>query len=479
MALVVNILQAVPAAGKTKAILGYVKSSKKPTIIASISCQLSQQSYDYYVGLGGTDAVVVDSDHVSRSSSVTEAIAECVGKHRVIFITHAALIRFPNYDDLEGHELFVDEVPDLIQLNQMKFTDYMGLLGQYCDMSNGTMVLLDEHRDAVEKIARDGLAGLDVVSTSLFELARSLLQGIPVLTKDDTVYFIDDNTTQKWTAFSKITIACANFYETFTGTILKEFCGWKFRNSELTKKLDFIHYPNTARVEIVPMFGGIWSRYSADKEIGGESVYNKVKASVYDITGMTPFIYTTNSYRGALKQGQRVAYNPHGLNNYMSHTTAVSLFSYNPTPWQIDLLKSLSQSRSMDQDKLMQSYIVSKYLEPTFQLCLRTDIRNQYSNWKVRLIVPDLRAAEYLKSRYLHEAIIDMDHMIEPPERKVRAAETAPRQKKKSFKNLFNFTDVELRKFYRYVKKENKKLDPLDPRDFMIVKSWIDSVRSL
>lgn len=477
MALVVDILQAVPAAGKTKAILGHIKKSGKPTIVASISCQLSQQSYDYYNAMGCDDAVVIDSDHVSRSSSVVDTIKGCIGNHRVMFITHAALLKFPDYDLLEGHELFIDEVPDLVQLNQLKFTDHMDILGKYCDIDNGLMVLNDLYRSNVEKIAHDGLSGNDIVSQSLFELAKSLLQGIPVLTKDDSVYFIDDSTSQKWHVFSNITVACANFVETFTGTILKEFCGWEFRTSKLVKKLDFMVYPNTDRVEIIPMFDGIWSRYSADKVIGEESVYSKVKTTVYDLTGNTPFIYTTNSYRGALKQGQRVAYNPHGLNNYMSHTTAVSLFSYNPTPWQLELLSTLSKARNLDSDKLTQSYLVSKYLEPTFQLCLRTDIRNQHSNWNVRLIVPDMRAAEYLKSRYLHEATIDCSQMVVPPERKNRAAEVQPRAKKVSIKGMLNMTEPEYRKYHRWCKANQTKYSATEPKDVIAVSKWLESVR--
>ncbi|ADM80003.1 hypothetical protein phiAS5_ORF0160 [Aeromonas phage phiAS5] len=480
MASNVEILQAVPAAGKTKAILTHVRKNKKPCIIASISCQLSQQSYDFYNNITGeNDSIIIDSDHVSRSKSVSDVISESIGKNRVLFITHAALLAYPDYDDMKGYELYIDEVPDLVQLNQLKFTDNLDFIGKFCNIDEGKMSLKEECRENLNKIATDGLYGHDVVSSSVFSLARSLLQGIPVILKDNVVYFIDDSTTQKWHVFDRITIACANFRETFTGVILKEFCGWSFKTSPLMKKLDFIQYPNSSRVEIIPLYNGIWSRYSADKDVDGESVYNKVKDTVYDLVGMTPFIYTTNSYRAALKVGHRVAYNPHGLNNYMSHTTAVALFSYNPMPWQIELLKCLSECHKMDANKLIDAFLVSKYLEPVFQLCLRTDIRNQHSTWKVSLLVPDLRAAEYLKSRYLLESKIDTSHMVSGPARKERKQETAPRKKRVTFANLFDFTKAEQGKFYRWCRTLDYKLDAIQPEHVKLVSEWINKSRSL
>lgn len=478
MALNVEILQAVPAAGKTKAILTHVRKNKKHCVIASISCQLSQQSYDFYNNLGGeNDSIIIDSDHVSRSKSVAEVIKESAGNYRVLFITHAALLTYPDYEDLSGHELYIDEVPDFVQLNQLKFTDNLDFIGKYCKIEDGRMTLDEDHREKLNKIATDGLYGHDVVSSSVFSLARSLLQGIPVIVKDNVVYFIDDSTTQKWNKFDKITIACANFRETFTGVVLKDFCGWKFKTSPLMKKLDFTQYPNSNRVEIIPVYDGIWSRYAADKDVNGESVYNKVKDVVYDLVGISPFIYTTNSYRAALKVGHRIAYNPHGLNSYMSHTTAVALFSYNPMPWQIELLKCLSSCHNMDTNKLIDAYLVSKYLEPVFQLCLRTDIRNQHSKWKVTLIVPDMRAAEYLKSRYLPEAKIDTDHMVSGPERKERKKETTPRKKKVTFGTMFELSKEEQGKFYRWCRKLDFKLDIIQPEHVKMVRDWVSTIR--
>ena len=394
-----------------------------------------------------------------------------------MFITHAALMDYPDFEDLKDYELYIDEVPDFVQLNQMKFTDNLNFISKYCKIENGKMILLENYTEELNKIALDGLYGNDVISESVFSLARTLLQGIPVVIKDNIVYFIDDKTTNNWKSFKKITIACANFYETFTGVVLKDFYKWDISESKLSKYLDFKTYPNTNRIEIIPMYDGNWSRYSADKILDGDSVYNKVKESVLDIIGNTPFIYTNNSYRTAFNIGHHVAYNPHGLNSYMSHTVAVALFSYNPMPWQIEILKGLSDCFKMDKDKLIDAFLVSKYLEPCFQLCLRTDIRNKDSLHKVTLIVPDMRAAEYLKTRYLHNANIDCAYMIKPPE-VIRKKETTPRNIKLSFIKLFKMDKNETARFYRYKKTLDYELDTIQPEHVKLVQNWIENIRN-
>lgn len=482
MGLKVEVLTSVPGSGKTKAILKHVGRNKKPTIIASISCQLSKQSFDFYtMTLGYTDAIVIDTDNIKRKASVFESIKEAIGNHRVIFITHSALMNFPYFDMFEGHELYIDEVPDMVDLRQIQFKTNIEVVSKYCEISEkGRMVLIEKNRKPLEEIAKDGLYNLDVVSNSVFPLVKALLVGIPVVVKENCAYFVEDMSTQSWNLFSKITIACANFSETFTGTVLKEYSGWEFTESPLVGDLDFRNYKNTQRIEIVPVYDGNWSRYAADTEIEGESVYNRVKDLVLNIVGPVNYIYTTNSYRGPLAGGSRIPYNPHGMNNYMNFTTAVALFSYNPSPWQLELLRSLSYNQGLDVDRLTNAFLVSKYLEPAFQLCLRTDIRNNKSMSMVRLIVPDLRVANYLKDKYLPDAKIDYSLMIDSTkESKPRKKETAPRMRKESFKSMFGLDNKEQSALSYHQKKIGKKYSILEPNDIVEVREWINSRRKV
>lgn len=482
MGLSAEILTSVPGSGKTKAILSHVVRSKKKTIIASISCQLSKQSFDYYTKeLNGTGAIIVDTDNIKRRDSVQNILRESIGENRVIFITHTALMNFPYFEMFEDHELYIDEVPEMIDLCQIQFKTNIDVIAKYCHVSeSGKMVLKEEHREELQGVAVDGLYNLDVVSNSIFPLTKALLQGIPVTVKENCAYFVEDMSTQKWEVFSKITIACANFIETFTGVVLKEYGGWEFTESPLVNNLDFRTYRNTHRVEIVPIYDGNWSRYAADTEFGGDTVYNKAKDLIENITGGVKYIYTTNSYRGPLPNGDRIQYNPHGLNSYTSYTTAVALFSYNPSPWQLDLLRTFSFTQGLDTDILCNAFLVSKYLEPVFQLCLRTDIRKNKSMSPVRLIVPDMRAAEYLKNRYLIDAHIDDSLMIKVSvERKERKKETVPRNRKESFTTMFSLDPKEQSALSYYQKKNNKKFIITEPAHVIEVGEWVKNRRKI
>lgn len=314
-------------------------------------------------------------------------------------------------------------------------------------------------------------------------MAKALLQGIPVVLKDKCSYFVQDMSIQKWDRFSKITIACANFEETFTGVVLKEYCGWKFVQSELTELLDFKEYENTDRIEIIPLFNGNWSRYAGDLEYQGDTVYNQMRNIVGKIVGDEKFIYTTNSYRGVVKNGDRISYNPHGLNGYMDYKCAVALFSYNPSPWQNDLLKSFSKKQGLASTTLSDAFIVSKYLEPVFQLCLRTVIRSNVGTEKVRLIVPDWRAADYLKSRYLKDATINSNYIImfddERKARKTRKTETKPRKRKESFTSMFNLTAKEQSALSYFQKKKGIKLSINEPAHIKMVSEWVSEKRKV
>lgn len=480
MGLKVDVLTSVPGSGKTKAILKHVGRSKKPTIIASISCQLSKQSYDFYtMTLGYGNAIILDTDNIKKRASVFESIKESIGNYRVIFITHSALMNFPHFEMFEGHELYIDEVPDMVDLRQVQFKTNIDVVSRYCDIAeNGKMTVIEDHRKTLEEIAIDGLHNLDVVSNSVFPLVKALLVGIPVIVKDNCAYFVEDMSNQQWNLFKKITIACANFQETFTGVVLKEYAGWEFVESPLVNDLDFRSYRNTHRIEILPVYDGNWSRYAADAEINGETVYNRVRDLVYNIVGPVNYIYTTNSYRGPLSGGTKIPYNPHGMNNYMNFSTAVALFSYNPSPWQLELLRSLSFNHGMDVDRLTDAFLVSKFLEPAFQLCLRTEIRNNKSMSPVRLIVPDMRVADYLKRRYLPDAKIDDSLIITyVKERKPRKKETTPRVRKESFKSMFDLDKKEQSALSYYQKQIGKKFSILEPDDIVKVREWINARR--
>lgn len=475
-----KILKAVPAAGKTKAILEHVFETGEKAIIASISRQLSRQSYDFFDNLGGTSCII-DSDHLSTETSVKRAIEKEISNHDVIFITHSALLQFEDFESMKDFHLYIDEVPEMISLESFSFThnaercvlDYCEPIGDELNKQYG-LTLIDSNRERLLEMAKDGQRELDDVSKSLFPLYRALLQSLPVnvVRTENGIrcYFVDDLTVQNWGMFKDITIACANFEETLTGVVLKHFAGWEFEKSPLHSRLLFTEYKNTERINISVLCDQSWSRYLGDQEVDGKSVYSSMKDNLLKSIGNESFIYTKNSYRTRLQKGTEIPYNPHGLNMYKRHQNVAALFCYNPLPWQIPLLKGLAESQNMDENILIQAFVTSKYLEPVFQLCLRSDIRNYHSDKPIQLFVPDMRCVDYLVGNYLKNANVDTDLIVKTKRKR------QPR-KRPGFPGLLNMETKEFNAFKRWMKKENIELCLEDPADVVRATNWLNDRR--
>ena len=476
----VEVLKAIPASGKTKAILEHIKGGDL-AIVASISRQLSRQSFDYFESIGGS-GVIIDTDNKRGTSSVNKALSQCVQDGvKVIFMTYQALLGFTEYQTLKGFSLYIDEVPELITFDRFSFTHNLDKVLDFCEPISGELnvfedlVLKEEFTEHVTKLAVAGRTGADDVCATLFPLYKSLLQGIPTkiqLTDSGShCYFIDDQSTKDWEVFKKITIACANIEDTFTGKILKHFNGWEFVESELQPKLLFEEYKNSSRVTINVMMEQSWSKHSANIESDGISNYTRMKNIVEGLVNGKDFIYTRNSYRARFSAGLEVPFNPHGLNAYTTFKNVAVMFSFNPLPWQIPLLRELASSVELEQDTLVDAYVVSKYLEPAFQLCARSNIRVTKSNAKINLFVPDMRLAEYMKEHYFKDAIICTDYMIKAPEKKTT-------RERKSFQKMFNMDKKEKYKYMYLLRKLGRVLETDSEEDIKLVTEWITKSRS-
>lgn len=482
----INVLSAVPAAGKTKAILSNIGGKK--SIIASLTRQLSTQSYNYYRrecnGFGG---VLIDTENTKAHGTVQNAIKNALDSSAdVVFITHAALfdLKFDEMDSLEDYDLYIDETPELVDFHRYSFTSTVSeLILRYCEPVDTSkrglqkLILKEDSTESIINNALDGYSGNDDVHKLIFPLYQALLSEIPVMIQftDESVYcyYINDKTDEGWQRFKSITVAASNFVESFTGQILKNINGWNFEPSPLVEELDFKNYKNTKRINIHVLVDVPWSKHISERLMGTgreqDTVYNKVKSRIFSKVKNEDFIYTSNSYRARLERGFDVPYNPHGLNYYTNYTNAAVLFSYNPLPWQIPLLKELSSISGMDENLLLESYIISKYLEPAFQLCARTNIRDQNSTKVVDLYVPDERLAKYIKSKYFTKATINHSYML-PVSSKVVS------NKKPTFQTMFDMTKKEIYRF-NYFRRTHHKFDINNPSDVKLVSDWISTQR--
>lgn len=471
--MIFNTIECVPSSGKTKAMLTHIHEKKEKAIIASISMMLSKQSYDYYINeIKGNSAVIVDTDHRTKRTN-NDALKEVVGGYDVIFITHAALKNIDQFELYKDYSLYIDEVPDLVSFESLRFNSNINHIHDIClpfsckDDDIVDLRLDEDKRNAVTSLAFDGLRKRDDIAVQMFPLYRALLGSIPVKMQRNkegyTCYFVEDHDVRQW-KFKNVTIASSNIKETITGKILENFHNVQFEESPLQKMVDFKQYKNTSRITINVLSDGDYSRYTGDRTQAGTTVYTQIKKRIEELMGGKPFIYCTNTYRSKFSEGQEIPYNSHGLNFYSNYTNVVSLFSYNPLPWLRQMLRSIALSSGLDEEELVDAYIVSKYYEPAFQLCARSDVRHNESKKKINLFVPDYRLAKYMKEKYFPDANIETDYVVET------------KKTRNSFQSMFDMTSAEKQAFAKYKKRNN--LDIKNPEHHKIVSDWIIKYRN-
>lgn len=477
----IETLIANPAAGKTDAILSHVLENNEKAIIASPSRILSEQSYSKFKRMGGRAVIIDSSQRLSLktvSASLTKVVKEEVP---VIFITHAGLSNIESTSLFRDYSLYIDEVPNLVDFKEFPLKSNLSIVTKFCEpieeksKDPQVLKLLDSEVDSIKEKMKDGYDGNDMIDDVLYELYEALLDPrIYVMVKHtqgdiangSKVFFLNDTKKRGWEDFKKVTIACSNLFETFTGKFLTHYHQCEFVPSELEKRLRFKHYKNTNRVKIHVMTDLYkWSRYKSNNN-------NAFQRMVDYVTGLCGdnFIYTVNKARESYMDGlgEKIPYGAQGLNKYVHYSNVAVLFSFNPRCWEVEVLQGLAKVCGLSVNEFVDARHFSDYLEPAFQLCLRCNLRDNESEKEVNLFVPDLILAEYLK-RYLPNATIVTDGMI-----------STEVKRKICFANMFEMTKqeaVRFRQFKSRMKKAGQELSPHDKRSIEIVRMWIEKQR--
>ena len=480
----IETLIALPAAGKTDAILSHVLETKEKAVIASPSRVLSEQSYNKFMRLGGR-AVLIDSTRLRSLKTVAASIMQTVKDGvDVIFITHNALSSLDRSTLFNDYALYIDEVPQLVEFKEFALKSNLDLISKHCepipDEGEGLheLVLKPSEKAAIKQKIDDGKDGLDYIDESLRDLYEALLERkIHVMVKHNNghrkngsrIIFLNDNKHQVWEDFNKITIACANLTDSYNGKYLKHYAGCEFVDSSLKSRLYFTEYKNTERVNIIMMTDSDrWSRNQSNMN----NTFDRMVDMVIDECDNN-FIYTVNKDREYYTRGKgiRLPYGSHGLNSYIHHTNVAVLYSFNPQRWEIDILKGLANSCGLPLDTFVNARHVTDYLDPAFQLCLRSNLRDNESTKEVNLYVPDWPLAEYIK-QYLPNAKIVTDKMIQ--------LECGQRRGKVTFQKKFNMNSDESQRFNGFkhrMKKKGKILDVYDGESIELVRQWITKDR--
>jgi len=480
----IETLIAMPAAGKTDAILSHVLETKEKAVIASPTRVLSEQSYNKFMKMGGR-AVLIDSTRSKNLNSVQASIVKSLRDDAdVLFITHNALAAMERSKLFNEYNLYIDEVPQMVKFEECALKSNLDLILQHChqirdeDNTLQELIVKPSEKPYIKQKIEDGREGLDDIDKALSTLYKALLDSkIRVMVKHNNghrkngsrIIFLNDNNHHVWQDFKKVTIACADLENSYSGKYLKHYAGCEFVESDLKSRLYFTEYKNTARVNIILMTDSDrWSRNQSNTN----GTFERMVDMVIDECGDN-FIYTVNKDREYATRGKgiRLPYGSHGLNSYIHHTNVAVLYSYNAQPWEIDILRGLAHSCNLPANDFVNARHITDYLDPAFQLCLRSNLRDNESTKEVNLYVPDWPLAEYIK-QYFPDANIITNKMIQ--------LECGQRQSKKSFKKMYSMSSDEAKRFdgFKYrMKKKGVILDEHDAKSVELVEQWIDKDR--
>ena len=141
-------------------------------------------------------------------------------------------------------------------------------------------------------------------------------------------------------------------------------------------------------------FDKLFSKWQRDKpsEDGG-SVLSKMEEQVIAEFGQEPFLFTLNNDRDDKRLleagGTRIPAIAHGLNEFQAYRNVFFGAALNREPKHNRMLLDLGfSSRCIQQSAL----------EVTYQATMRSALRDFGSAETVRVVVPDMRAAEYLQA---------------------------------------------------------------------------------
>ena len=406
-------IQAIPAGGKTHAIIQHINSSiEHKFIVVCIGQELASQTYNE---VQRSKAIAISNS--SRTLPVAATIEqELRNGQDIIVCCHQG---FMSIDPclLDGYTVIIDEVPASIQLNSHTWkdrTDIDFILSRTTDndtKSSKYIMHPDRGLGEIKAIRGEGTR-----SEKIESMLVSLESG-STITRDRNNGFrwsVVFNWVSHLQHADKIYMLAAQIEGLATPLLMKAQGAVFTPCSDIKPK--FSAYANPERIKVVPLLIGI--NYTKNKCIDSEQVLRIGSDGNYDKDGFTVyhamranaeqvvadynkdgFTYTLNSYQASGSWGERdrMAYNPHGRNDLIAYEAIVSIYQTNPNNSELQEIENLANVYGINNNQLKQAYITQRYLEPVFQASTRGAIRNHKNpNTTYVVVVPDERAAHYL-----------------------------------------------------------------------------------
>ncbi|MEG0634348.1 MAG: hypothetical protein RR517_17585 [Pseudomonas sp.] len=317
---------------------------------------------------------------------------------------------------LERWTVIIDELPKVVEYHDYAL-DPIELKRplDYLNEKDGKLYIKEgEEHNVEQQLAtnRSDANGMDcsTLGDSAAQVFRLLLMGVEVFIDE-----IQSNTKRHvraveeikswWKVFSSASeshILAANILNT-EFYVLAKANKFEFADSIFTP--DRLTY--TCSIKIYPIMrkGEIFSKTKMVQPHNNETTINTILKLIMEHVKSTPLL-SANKW-AKLQHAPNVHYLPkdcRGLNQYTHSTEAIILFGGNPSPSDMAGIKYLEAKYGI---KFEEAYITTRLLEPALQVSTRSAVRLPSNTDEITFYVPDYRVAEYFKSTYFPNAVID------------------------------------------------------------------------
>lgn len=462
---VIKIKEATVGAGKTyNTLQDLAKDGFEGTILfASLTKKLSVQSFEDYKKLCAEHgnlpkARLIDSD---TYSPVSRELKRSIGENNILFITHSAYLE--SVRDLKDVTVIIDEVPaETIQYVNVIFDDSSApaLFNQWLEKSRCTIrksdvflvSLKEDYVGKAEELIRNIRAKRNTVySNQVAVVLESLLdKSVDVMyytaaTNDGTVYHKYQSIESRLLSHvvsslengHDITILGANILESSFSYVASALYGVEF------KEVGNLRKTHNCKIEIYPYLkSGNWSRSlmdsMANEKLEGEPMSITVKDHIQwyarSILGTEDMFITKNEDDSVIKDFSKLpatTTHVHGINDYKELHKMMYMASTRPSPDELKTVAYFCEDNDLNNIELRDRLVQERCYEACRQAVGRLSIRKQEAetdNIVRKVVVPDMRYAEYLSRSFLNATIMEGGYDIIKVERTYSEEKATERQ---------------------------------------------------
>ncbi len=400
-------------------------------IIATPSCELSQQIYDDFPDNLKENVHLVNG-RVVKNSKVMSKLREVLEKnnnvdncnHDVIIIQQQLLPYLSqSFPHIHKYNLIIDEIPQIdkyfaiaLKINGSFITDHV----EVDDEFNGLYKLRFKagHKTKIKRILKEKT---DDVFNVFSEFYLMMCNGVMFVDKTSwdnnmagkpkgdtdkvSTHFLGIMTPDLYVGFKTVTIMGANFTESMAYQ-LWSMMGYNFiQNERITKALRFQNHDNIGnRLTVSYMQNLNTSKWNSNKEFDGCKISTMHKEIAEKLFNDQTFLYVTNNDdTDSFKDNDNVVRIPvisHGMNAYQTHTNIFFSPSLNRKPKHLHMLGILGLSN----DVIARATIV----EICYQAIMRTALRDPSSTSKINVLVIDKRTAEGISVHFNGCSVISL-----------------------------------------------------------------------